>query len=408
MIELQGKYNKTKIFTNNIEQEAINQIQEILNQEFTKDSVIRIMPDTHAGAGCVIGTTMTIIDKAVPNLVGFDIGCGMNTIELDEIDLDLPKIDEYIKNNIPSGFNTNKHSQFNFEEEINNIKCKRDIPKASSEFNKAIGTLGGGNHFIEINKHDNEKYLVIHSGSRNLGLQVAKYYQQKAFEYHSGLNEEYENARINIINEYKQQNKKSEIQDALIKLKKQFLHESKIDKDICYLEGNLMYDYLHDMKIVQKYAEKNRDVIGRRIVEECLQLSYDKLNKFQTIHNYIDTDNMMLRKGAISAKKEEIVLIPINMRDGSLICKGKGNPDWNYSAPHGAGRLMSRTKAKNTLILDDFKKSMEGIYTTSLSLQTLDEAPMVYKPIDEIINNIQDTVEIIKIIKPIYNFKAKE
>lgn len=407
MIELQGKYNKAKVFTENIEQQTISQIIDLCNQDFIKGSSVRIMPDCHSGKGCVIGTTITIKDKVVPNLVGVDIGCGMLCVELDNIELNLPAIDNFIRENIPHGFNIYEHSQTDYKEEISNLKCFRDIPKSAKEFNRALGTLGGGNHFIEINVDDDgNKYLVIHSGSRNLGHQVASYYQKRAGEYHNGLNDAYEDARVKMIAEYKTRGKRQELQKALFELKERYRRVSNINNELCYLEGKFMEDYLYDMKIMQRYAIINREIIGKKIIEECIGLKFNKLNKFQTIHNYINLDNMVLRKGSISAQKDEIVLIPINMRDGSLLCRGKGNPDWNYSAPHGAGRLMSRSKAKEMLNLDDFKKSMEGIYTTSVSESTLDEAAFAYKPIEDIVNNIQDTVEILKVIKPIYNFKS--
>ena len=408
MKELKGQYNTAKVFTDNVEEEAINQIIELLNQGFVKDSIIRIMPDTHAGAGCTIGTTMTITDKIVPNLVGVDIGCGMLTVELGKLNINLEAVDNYIRNEIPSGYEINKEPKTDYKKEIESLKCFRDIPKSAKEFNRALGSLGGGNHFIEINT-DKEGviYLVVHSGSRNLGLQVANYYQKRAIEYHSGLNNKYLEARQNLIDTYKEQGKRKEIQKALIELQKLYIQPTPtITKDLCYVEGDLMKDYLHDMSIMQRYAVINREIMARRIVGENIGLEYNSLNKFQTIHNYIDLDSMILRKGAISAKKDEKVLIPMNMRDGSIIAIGKGNSDWNYSAPHGAGRLMSRTKAKEILSMEDYKQSMKDIFTTSVKDSTLDEAPMAYKPMEEIMENIKDTVEIVKVIKPIYNFKA--
>lgn len=407
MVELKGKFNTAKVFTDNIEDSAISQIIELLNQEFSEGSKIRIMPDTHAGAGSVIGTTMTIKDKVVPNLVGVDIGCGMITVELGSLDLDYDEIDNYIRSNIPSGFNINENPKTNYKDEIEKLICFRDIPKSSREFNRALGSLGGGNHFIEINiDSTGKKYLVIHSGSRNLGHQVARYYQNRAFEYHNGLNEDFEKEKKVLIESYKKLGKRKEIQEALVELKKKHKKDCKIPKDLCYLEGRLMEAYLHDMNIVQKYSNVNREVMAKRIVEECLCLEYDALNKFQTIHNYIDIEDSILRKGAISAKEGEKVLIPINMRDGSILAIGKGNSDWNYSAPHGAGRLMSRGKAKEIVSLDEFKESMKDVWSTSVKESTLDESPMAYKPIEEIIKNTNDCIEIIEIIKPLYNFKA--
>lgn len=407
MLELKGKYNTAKVFTENIEINAKKQIIELCDQEFVKESKISIMPDTHAGAGCTIGTTMTIKDKIVPNLVGVDIGCGMLTIQLGDIDIDFDKIDGYIRNNIPSGFNINLNPKTDYKEEIQKLLCFREIPKSSREFNRALGSLGGGNHFIELNIDSKGiKYLVIHSGSRNLGKQVATYYQKRAFDYHNGLNDDYEKEKTELIREYKKQGKRKEIQKAIKKLKKRYKKKCGIPKDLCYLEGKLMEDYLHDMNIVQKYANLNREVMAKRIVEEALGINYEALDRFQTIHNYIDINDNILRKGAISAKDGEKVLIPINMRDGSIIAMGKGNPDWNYSAPHGAGRLMSRSQAKKEFSLDEYKKSMEGVYTTSVGESTIDEAPMAYKPMEEILENIIDTVDILEIIKPLYNFKA--
>ena len=409
MLELKGKYNIAKVFTDNIDQTTMSQIIEVCNQDYVKDSKIRIMPDCHAGMGCVIGTTLTIKDKVVPNLVGVDIGCGMYTTKLGKVDINYKKLDDYIRQNIPHGFKINDHPQTDYKDAINNLVCFRDIPKSAKEFNRALGTLGGGNHFIEVNidKEEN-KYLVIHSGSRNLGHQVASYYQRKAFDYHNGENEHFQKERKELIETYKEQGKRKEIQQALAKLKEKFKQDCKIPKELCYLEGQLMQDYLHDMKIVQQYSNINREVMAKRIIIEGLGmcLEYHGLESFQTIHNYINTKTMILRKGAISAEKGEKVLIPINMRDGSIIAIGKGNPDWNYSAPHGAGRLMSRTVAKENLNLEDFQETMKEVWSTSVRGSTLDEAPMAYKSIDDIVNNVEDTIEIIDVIKPLYNFKS--
>lgn len=407
MRELQGKYTTAKVFTDNIEEGAINQIIVMLDQEWSKNAHVRIMPDCHQGAGCTIGTTMKIEDKIVPNLVGVDIGCGMLTIKLGVEEINLPKLDEYIRNNIPHGFNINLNPKTDYKEQIESLLCFRDIPKSSREFNRALGSLGGGNHFIEVNRSkEGALYLVIHSGSRNLGKQVATYYQNRAYDYHNGLDQVFENEKNQLINEYKSAGKRKEIQKALKELKKKHQKECTIPKDLCYLEGHLMESYLHDMKIVQSYANLNREIMARRITEECLGLTFELLEKFQTIHNYIDLEHSILRKGAVSAQEGELLLIPINMRDGSLLCIGKGNKDWNCSAPHGAGRLMSRSVAKDTFKLDDYKKTMEGIYSSSIKESTLDECPMTYKPIDEIVSNVKDSVDIVDIIKPIYNFKS--
>jgi len=406
-VKLKGKYNTAKVFTDNVDEETISQIINLCNQEFVQGSKIRIMPDTHAGVGCVIGTTMTIKDKVVPNLVGVDIGCGMLTVVLGDIEIDFQKLDDYIRANIPCGFAINKQPQTDYIKQIEELICFREIPKSAKEFNRALGSLGGGNHFIEVNQDkDGVKYLVVHSGSRNLGHQVATHYQKKAVAYHSGENDQFEADKQALIKSYKEQGKRKQIKKALAELKQKYKTECKIPKDLAYLEGRLMQDYLHDMKIVQKYAEINREVMARKIVGSVFQLDYDSLDKFQTIHNYIDTEQLILRKGAISAQQGERLLIPINMRDGSILAVGKGNPDWNFSAPHGAGRIMSRKQAREQLSLADFQATMQNVWSSSVKKSTLDEAPMAYKPLEEIVKNIEDAVEIIDIIKPLYNFKA--
>lgn len=403
---IKGDFNEAEVFTENIDKETISQIKQLLDQEFVKNSNIRVMPDCHKGAGCVIGTTMTIKDKIVPNLVGVDIGCGVLCVELGDIDLNLDKIDDFIKNNIPHGFDINNKAVVDYIDEILKIRCINNIKKKPEEFNRALGSLGGGNHFIEIDKDDfNNKYLVIHSGSRNLGLQVAKHYQDVGYNNLNYNNSEYEEKSKEIIESYKKSGKKKKIEKELKKLKESLKIESKIPKDLCYVQGQDLDDYLHDMDIVQRYASKNRELMAEKIVE-FIGLDYESLNKFESIHNYIEVDKYMLRKGAISAYEGEDVLIPINMRDGVIIGKGKGNPNWNYSAPHGAGRILSRAEAKNKIHMNDYKASMKDIFTTCVNVSTLDEAPQAYKPIEEIINNITDTVDIKKIIKPIYNFKS--
>lgn len=393
MLELKGKYNTAKVFTDNVDEKAIEQVIEMLNEEFTVGSNIRIMPDTHAGAGCVIGTTMTIKDKVVPNLVGVDIGCGMTTTILGDLDIDFKELDTFIRNNIPHGFNVhNEEKQFPLLDEL---KCKSKVDMSRAL--KSIGTLGGGNHFIEVNVDSKgTKYLVIHSGSRYLGLQVAKYYQELAY---NKLSDNVEDKEA-LIQKLKAEGREKEIQKELKKIK-----PKKVNKDLAYLEGQDMQDYLYDMNIAQKYAVANRVEMTNDILRH-LELYRQAHDGFHTIHNYIDVNSMMLRKGAISAKAGERVLIPINMRDGSILAVGKGNPDWNYSAPHGAGRLFSRGKAKDTFKLEDYKETMKDIYTTSVSESTLDECPMAYKPIEEIIENTKDTIETIDILRPLYNFKA--
>ena len=394
MLELKGKYNTAKVFTDNIEQEAIAQIIELCNQEFVKDSVIRIMPDVHSGAGCTIGTTMTIKDKVVPNLVGVDIGCGMHVSILKEKEIDLELLDKIIYEYIPSGFDIrSKEHKYCKKIAISDLKCKNHV-----DLNRAmlsIGTLGGGNHFIEVNKdEDGNLYLVIHSGSRHLGKQVAEYYQDLAIKALTDTRKQKEELIQRLISEGRQK----EIQTELSKIK-----APKIKKDLAYVEGKNFDNYIHDMKIVQEFAVWNRKAMADEIIS---RMGLTVINDFSTIHNYIDTETMILRKGAISAEKGEMVIIPINMRDGSIIAIGKGNKDWNCSAPHGAGRLMSRKKAKEILSLDEFTEIMKDIYTTSVNQSTLDESPMAYKPIDEILENIKDTADIHKIIRPIYNFKS--
>lgn len=393
-----------KIFTENIEEEAIKQIDQLLEQEPFKDCKVRIMPDVHAGKGCVIGFTADLGNKVIPNIVGVDIGCGMLCVELGNIELNLKKLDNIINEYIPAGRNIREQKLIYFEK-INELYCLREL-KESKKFNRAIGTLGGGNHFIEVDIDDEDnKYLVIHTGSRNLGKQVADYYQNLAIELCSGKEELFKK-KEKIIKEYKEKGRKSEIQQALKDLEKEYKNNNPdLPKDLCYLEGKYREMYLHDMRICQEYASLNRCYIARTILLNMGKQIYQKY--FETIHNYISFEDNIVRKGAISAKEGEKVLIPINMRDGSIIAVGKGNEDWNNSAPHGAGRIMSRIKAKETFKLDDFKESMKGIYTTSVVEETIDEAPFVYKPMQEIIDNIQDTVEIQKIIRPIYNFKAK-
>ena len=392
-----------KIFTKNIEQEAVDQIDLLLQQEPFKECKVRIMPDVHAGKGCVIGFTADLGDKVIPNIVGVDIGCGMLCVELSKIELDLERLDNIINEYIPAGRNIREHKVLEYRK-IEELCCIREL-KETKKFNRAIGTLGGGNHFIEIDVDDEDnKYLVIHTGSRNMGKQVAEYYQNLAIELCSGKEEMFKR-KEEIIKTYKEQGRKSEIEKALKELEKEYKDNiPDLPKELCYLEGKYKDMYLHDMKICQEYASLNRVVIAdeimarMNIVEKC---------DFETIHNYICFDDNIVRKGAIRANKGERVIIPLNMRDGSIIAIGKGNEDWNNSAPHGAGRIMSRMKARETVNLDEFKESMKDVYSTSVVEETVDEAPFVYKPMQEIIENIKDTVEIERIIKPIYNFKAK-
>lgn len=366
-MHLKGKYNDAKVFVDELEPGAKTQILELLDQKISQDSKIRIMPDVHVGMGCVIGTTMQITDKLVPNLVGVDIGCGLIVIELKDRVIDFKKLDDVIRKYIPSGFAIRNRRHKNAQNiDLSQLRCKDHVDIERGYL--SIGTLGGGNHFIEMNEDkDYQKYLVIHSGSRNIGLQTAQYYQKKAQEY---------------------------------------VKEKGIDipKDLAYLEGKLKDDYLHDMAIIQKFARLNRETMADIIVS---QMNFKVIDSFQTIHNYIDIEHNILRKGAVSAQKGERFIIPFNMADGSVILKGKGNPDWNYSAPHGAGRVMSRRQAKRNLKVDAYKKRVSNVYTTSVSHHTLDEAPQVYKDPKDILKNITETATLEKTLKAIYNFKAK-
>lgn len=406
MKEIRGSYGVAKVFTNNIEDKAVEQIKILMNQPYAVDANVRIMPDVHAGAGCTIGTTMYICNERIcPNLVGVDIGCGVYVVYLNGIkEIDYEKLDRVIRNHIPSGYEI--HSSVMIDDpELDELKCKDSVDLDRAY--KSIGTLGGGNHFIEIDKDDQGGYyLVIHSGSRHLGVEVATYYQNKGYDI---LKQNQKDTRDAIIHAFKAAGREREISAALAKLK-----NTEINKDLAYVGGDVYWDYIHDIKIVQRYASMNREQMAYIIIDkmgwgkETMVRMYSD-QQFHTIHNYIDYDTErkpILRKGAVSAKKGELLIIPMNMRDGSLICRGKGNSDWNYSAPHGAGRILSRAGAKKEISIADYEKSMSGIYTTSVNEFTLDESPMVYKPMDEIISNIGDTVDILKVIKPVYNFKA--
>ncbi|MBQ1849376.1 MAG: RtcB family protein [Lachnospiraceae bacterium] len=402
MFEIKGKVNTALCYAAVVEEEAIEQIRRMCDYEFTKDSKVRIMPDVHAGKGCTIGTTMTVVDKAVPNIVGVDIGCGMYTVNLGKADIDLEKFDE-AAHFIPSGMNVWEGRQEKFD--LTGLRCYREL-KDTKRLERSLGTLGGGNHFIEIDRAaDDTNYLVIHSGSRNLGKQVAEHYQTLAINLSRGYGD-YLEKRDEIIRTYKEQGRKSEIQAALKELHFQvYGGETPIPEDLCYLEGKYLEDYLADVVICQRFARRSREKMAEILLERTGIAGGEA---FHTIHNYIDTDEMILRKGAIAAHKGEKVLIPINMRDGSVLAIGKGNPEWNYSAPHGAGRVMSRGKARNTLSLEEYQETMKGIYTTSVNENTLDEAPMAYKSLADIIDVIADSVDVIDVMKPIYNFKASD
>ena len=402
MFEIKGKVNTAICYAAVVEDEAIEQIRRMCDYELSEGSVIRIMPDVHAGKGCTIGTTMTVKDKVCPNIVGVDIGCGMFVVKLKDRELNYEKIDE-IAHFIPSGKNTWDGRKEKYDLTV--LKCYRSL-KHARRLERSLGTLGGGNHFIEIDKAaDGTFYLVIHSGSRNLGKQVAEIYQKLAIDLHAGK-EDYFRRREEIIRSYKEEGRKTEIQSALIALEKEYkAKKPDVPEDICWLYGSFLEDYLHDVEICQHFARRNREKMAE-IIEELYGLT--ALESFHTIHNYIDVSEMILRKGAIAAHEGEKVIIPINMRDGSVLAVGKGKIEWNYSAPHGAGRVMSRSKARKTIDIEEYKKSMEGIYTTSVSIETVDEAPMVYKSLDDIIDDIKESVDILEVMKPVYNFKAAE
>ena len=398
MIEIKGKVNTAICFAKVIEDVAIGQIQRMCDYPFTENSRIRIMPDVHAGKGCTIGTTMTVIDKAVPNVVGVDIGCGMYTVNLGNSEIDMEQMDA-AAHFIPSGTDVweGRKERFN----LLDLRCYREL-KDVKRLERSLGTLGGGNHFIEIDQAlDGTKYLVIHSGSRNLGKQVAEHYQQLAIDLNQGK-EDYFTKRDALIAEYKAAGRRNEIQAALKELHWK-AREATIPEDLCYLYGKYLEDYLHDVEICQKFARRSRELMTEIILG---RLSLTALDAFHTIHNYIDTEEMILRKGAIAAHDGERVLIPINMRDGSVLAVGRGNPEWNYSAPHGAGRILSRTEAKETLDLEEYRREMATVYTTSVNEKTLDEAPMAYKSLSDIIDVISESVDIIEVLKPIYNYKA--
>lgn len=394
MIELQGKFASAKVFADTVDPSAITQIITLLNQPYVEGCKVRIMPDVHAGAGCTIGTTMTISDKVCPNLVGVDIGCGMETVMVAEREIDLKRLDDLIYSEIPAGCNIRQTAHdFAKQIDLSELRCAKfiDIDRAL----RSIGTLGGGNHFIEVSMDSNKQiYIVVHSGSRHLGVEIANYYQSAGYKAlrSDGLK--------SIIEKLKAEHRETEIETTLKQIRAEWLG---IPKQLAYVDGELFENYLHDMKIAQSFAELNRQAIIATIVNG-MKLTPNL--QFTTVHNYIDTEKKILRKGAVSAEKGEPLLIPINMEKGSLLCVGKGNEDWNYSAPHGAGRLMSRSEAKRSLSMAEFEHRMVGIYTTSVSENTLDECPMAYKPIEEIISNITPTAKIIDMLLPIYNFKS--
>lgn len=397
MLEIKGEVSTALCYAQTIDEEAVEQIRRMCDQEFTRGSQIRMMPDVHWGKGCTIGTTMTVTDKAVPNVVGVDIGCGMYTVRLGKNEIELEKLDE-AAHSIPSGRDVWEGRQARFD--LQPLRCYRSI-QDSRKMVRSLGTLGGGNHFIEVDRaSDGTHYLVIHTGSRNLGKQVAEYYQRLAVDLHRGK-DVYFQERAALIAEYKAAGRRDELQQA-IKGLKWTRKELTVPEDLCYVYGSYFEDYLADVDICQQFARKNRELIAEILMDRA---GLKGESAFHTVHNYIDVEEKILRKGAISAKKGELVLIPVNMRDGSILAVGRGNPEWNNSAPHGAGRVMSRTQAKQTLDLESYRRAMAGIYTTSVNEYTLDEAPMVYKSLDEILGIIGESVDIIDVMKPVYNFK---
>ena len=398
MMEIRGKVNTAVCFARVIEDEAVEQIRRMCDYEFTAGSRIRIMPDVHAGKGCTIGTTMTVTDKAVPNIVGVDIGCGMYTVNIGTADIDPERLDA-AAHYIPSGMNVWEGRRERFD--LTGLRSYRGL-KDTRRLERSLGTLGGGNHFIEVDRAaDGTQYLVIHSGSRNLGKQVAEFYQRLAVDLNKGK-EEYFARRDALIAEYKAAGRRQEIQAALKELHWES-REASIPEDLCFVYGQYLEDYLHDVEICQAFARRSRELMAEILLERSGLTGGEA---FHTIHNYIDTEEMILRKGAIAAHAGEKVLIPINMRDGSVLAIGKGNPEWNYSAPHGAGRIMSRTAARERLDLDEYRRQMEGVYTTSVNEATIDEAPMAYKSLEDIIDVIGESVDIMEVLRPIYNFKA--
>lgn len=388
-----------KIYADNIEPVALNQIYTLLAQPTFLGEKVRIMPDVHAGLGCVVGFTSTMKDKVIPNIIGVDIGCGMLCVELGKVDISFPALDDFIKGHIPSGSEVRR--EVLGTDLINALYCKKSL-RNMDRLEGSLGTLGGGNHFIEVDVDDKGNYyLVIHTGSRNLGLQVANIYQKMAVE---SCKKVAESERVALIERLKKENRHQDIPDELKKLTDKYAYKSKIPADLCYLDGEEMEKYMHDMRICQEFAVRNRKKIADEIIAF---LNIRKFSSFETVHNFID-DKGIIRKGAVPAHLGQKILIPMNMRDGCLVCIGKGNEDWNCSAPHGAGRICSRSEAKKLLSVEEFQNAMEGIYTTTATESTLDEAPQAYKPAQSIMNLISPTAEIIEVIKPVYNFKAAE
>ena len=394
---IEGKYTNALVYSDTAEDSALGQVQALCNQPFTKDSKIRLMPDIHAGKGCTIGTTMTYTDKICPNIVGVDISCGMLVVQLKEKRVNLPELDSCIRKNIPAGYRQIRKKTHKFARD-SRIEELTVYPGDYMYCQRSISTLGAGNHFLELDiDATGNLYLVIHSGSRNAGSNVCKVHQDKAYK---ALKKQYQNGIDEIIRYYNEINETDKIEGAIQQYKD--THAEPIH-ELAYVEGENLDKYIHDMIIMEHYADLNRKAIAEVIMSE---LGLHEVDSFTTVHNYVDVENKIIRKGAVSAQHGERLIIPMNMRDGALICVGKGNPDWNNSAPHGAGRLMSRAEARQSFTVSAYKESMQGIFTTSVGSDTIDECPMVYKPMEEIVSQIKDTVEIVKVIKPIYNFKA--
>ena len=400
MIEIRGQYNTALCYCNELEDTARQQIRDMCDQRLFAGSRIRIMPDVHAGVGCTIGTTMTVTDKAAPSLVGVDIGCGMETVKLKEKTLDFDRLDRVIRACVPAGFAVRETPHPLTEQiDLGALRCASAVDQERARL--SLGTLGGGNHFIEVDRDEEGfLYLVVHSGSRYLGVQTAQYYRRLGWQT---MNRVSDKSRRELIERYKAEGRAREIENGLRELEERFAASQDIPEKFAYVEGKNLEDYLHDMKLVQRFAALNREAMTRTIIEG---MDLTELDRFTTIHNYIDTEHRILRKGSVSAQKGERLLIPINMRDGALICVGKGNEEWNCSAPHGAGRLLSRSAAQESLSVEEFRRQMQGVYTTCVAQSTLDESPMAYKGLDAILSHIGPTAEVVKRIKPVYNFKA--
>lgn len=408
MRTVEGKYAEAKVFTDVVEDAALDQVKGLCDQRFTEGCKVRIMPDAHAGAGCVIGFTADLGEKVVPNLVGVDIGCGLLVADLDVKELDYAKFDDAVRKRMPSGRHVHEGRIAKFDK-LSDLKCYRNI-KDAKRMHRSLGTLGGGNHFVALEQSDSDGHLrmVIHTGSRNLGLQVAEIYQRLAIDLSHGKGELFAE-KNRIIEEYKVQGRRSEIQAKLKELDCEFKgRKPEVPDDLAYLDGEYRDDYLHDMGLCQEFATLNRLTIASSIVDEVFGKELCDFDWFETVHNYVNFEDNIIRKGAVSARDGETLIIPMNMRDGSLICRGKGNDDWNQSAPHGAGRIMSRTQAFDTLSVDEFERTMSeaGIWSSCVNERTLDESPMAYKPMDNILENIDPTADVIDRLRPVYNYKA--